>query len=185
MKECSMLAGLLIAVLSGCSSPGNKVPADKIEEDSSLIAVQEDTSATTVADSLALVSTDTVPLDPGLLPGKWLQTIQGPDKPVMQGFLLKRNGAMTSVNTYAVVYEKWALQRDTLLLWSRAEGMKTKDSSHVIDTAIITELTDTSLVLHPLKAAEGYLDRYERKDNENETDRRHNVIKAGKGNAND
>jgi hypothetical protein len=42
------------------------------------------------------------------------------------------------------------------------EGAQQKDSAVVIDTTLIRALTDTSLVLFPIKAAEGYLEEYKK-----------------------
>lgn len=154
-----MFTACLLIALGGCKGPENRQSGPPVS-DSSLIAVQDDTTTTVITDSVAVVSADTVHYEASQLAGKWLREVQGPDKPVMQGFQLKTNGGMVSVNTYSLVYQKWKLQGgDTLLLWSRAEGT----DSTGIDTNIIRQLTDTSLVLFPTKAAEGYLERYQRK----------------------
>jgi hypothetical protein len=49
-----------------------------------------------------------------------------------------------------------------LLLWNHSEGVK--DTSTIVDTTIIKELSDTSLVLFPVKAAEGYMEKYRKRN---------------------
>jgi hypothetical protein len=123
--------------------------------DSSLIGITDSSNAG-VPDSTTTV-TDTLHMDAAKLIGKWIQPVAGLDKE-MQGFQLKRNGMARSINMYTLVYEKWSLTHDTLLLWSHSEG--TKDTSGIVDTTIIKALSDTSLVLFPVKAAEGYTEKY-------------------------
>ena len=86
-----------------------------------------------------------------------MQPVAGLDKET-QGFLLRKNGTAKSINMYTLVYEKWELTHDTLLLWNHSEGVK--DTSTIVDTTVIKELSDTSLVLFPVKAAEGYVEKY-------------------------
>jgi hypothetical protein len=63
-----------------------------------------------------------------------------------------------------MVYDRWSVSHDTLLFWIHIEGTRQKDSAVVIDTTLIRALTDTSLVLFPIKAAEGYLEEYKKAD---------------------
>ncbi|MGN7822341.1 lipocalin family protein [Chitinophaga varians] len=155
IKQLPSLLPLLL-LLVACKSKKAPVP-EEAAHDSSLVVVTDSSNAG-VTDSIAAV-TDTLRVDTAKLIGKWIQPVAGLDKE-MQGFQLRRNGTAKSINMYTLVYEKWALNNDTLFLWSHSEGVK--DTAAVIDTTIIRELSDTSLVLFPLKAAEGYTDRYRR-----------------------
>lgn len=146
----------LLLLLVACKSKKAPVP-EEVAHDSSLLVVTDSSNAG-VTDSIAAV-TDTLRLDTAKLIGKWIQPVAGLDKE-MQGFQLRRNGTAKSINMYTLVYEKWTLNNDTLFLWSHSEGVR--DTSAVVDTTIVRELSDTSLVLFPLKAAEGYTDRYRR-----------------------
>ncbi len=157
MKKCIVLAASLITLYACEPSSG---PTSAItSRDSSLIDVPDSTSMQ-ITDSAAIIATtDTVIYTADQLVGRWLQPVPGLDDEV-QGFLLKKNGKAVSINTYSLVYDKWLLQHDTLLLWNHAEGVHNKDSAATIDTTIIKSLTDTSLVLFPIKAVPGYREQY-------------------------
>lgn len=157
MKKCIVLAASLI-ILYACEPSSG--PASTItSRDSSLIDVP-DSASMQISDSVAIIATtDTVTYNADQLVGKWLQPVPGLDNET-QGFFLKKNGKAISINTYSLVYDKWLLQHDTLLLWNHAEGTHSKDSAATIDTTIIKSLTDTSLVLFPIKAVPGYQERY-------------------------
>ncbi|HJT73509.1 MAG TPA: lipocalin family protein [Chitinophaga sp.] len=156
MKRCIVPAVIFLLVAAACQQPAER-SATSATEDSSLIDV--DTVPSVVVDSVTTVKADTITYDESMLVGKWLQPVPGVEKE-MQGFQLKKNGGITSINTYSLVYSKWKLMHDTLLLWSRTEGAKQKDSSLAIDTILIRALTDSSLILFPIKAAEGYTEEY-------------------------
>ena len=149
--------GMVAILLSACH-PSGKQENKEVSADSSLLPTP-DTVPITVVDSTVIVAADTVTFDAGMLIGKWLQPVPGKDNE-WQGMELRKGGKAIAVNMYSLVYEKWELQHDTLLLWNHAEGGKSKDSTRAIDTSIIRDLTDTSLVLYPVKAAEGYLEKY-------------------------
>ncbi|MVT42547.1 hypothetical protein GO495_18280 [Chitinophaga oryziterrae] len=157
MKKCIVLTASLI-ILYACEPSSG--PASAItSRDSSLIDVPDSTSMQ-IADSVAvLATTDTVTYKADRLVGRWLQPVPGLDKE-KQGFLLKKNGKAVSINTYSLVYDKWLLQHDTLLLWNHAEGVHSKDTAATVDTTIIQSLTDTTLVLFPIKAVPGYQEQY-------------------------
>ena len=157
MKKCIALAASLMT-LYACqptSGPGSGVTS----RDSSLIDVPDSTSMQMVDSVAVIATTDTVTYDETRLVGRWLQPVPGLEKE-LQGFLLKKNGKAVSINTYSMVYDKWQLMHDTLLLWNHAEGAQSKDTSATIDTTIIKSLTDTSLVLFPIKAVPGYQEQY-------------------------
>ncbi|CAL1521218.1 lipocalin family protein [Chitinophaga sp. MM2321] len=147
---------LLLLFVFGCN-PKSGEPQEDIVHDSSLVGITDSSNAG-ITDSIAAV-TDTLYIDTAKLIGKWIQPVEGLDKE-MQGFQLRKTGVARSINMYTLVYEKWQLTHDTLLLWSHSEG--TKDSSGIVDTTIIKALSDTSLILFPVKAAEGYTDKYRR-----------------------
>ena len=155
MGTCSIM-------IAACRQ-ATKQSAAETAEDSSLLPVT-DTTPGIVVDSAIANGSDTITYDAALLSGRWLQPVPGRDNE-WQGFELRKNGKATSINTYSMVYEKWTLQHDTLLLWNHSEVGITKDTTHNVDTIIIKALTDTSLVLFPVKAAEGYLENY-RKEKE-------------------
>ncbi len=141
--------------MAGCGNGGKH--EEEYVHDSSLLSIADSSNAI-VSDSTTAVA-DTLHIDTAKLIGKWIQPVQGLDKE-MQGFQLKKNGVAKSINMYTLVYERWQVIRDTLLLWNHSDGVK--DTATIVDTTIIRELTDTSLVLFPVKAAEGYTERYRR-----------------------
>lgn len=140
-------------LLAACG--GNRKSEETHVPDSSLLTVSDSSNAG-VIDSTTAVA-DTLQVDAAKLIGKWIQPVAGLDRE-MQGFQLRKNGSARSINMYTLIYEKWLLSADTLLLWSHSEGVK--DTSIVVDTAIIKELSDTTLILYPLKAAVGYTEKY-------------------------
>ncbi|SHL88536.1 Lipocalin-like [Chitinophaga jiangningensis] len=148
---------LLLTGLVGMAACGNSGKEEtEYVHDSSLLSI--DSSNAIVTDSTTAVA-DTLHIDTTRLIGKWIQPVQGLDKE-MQGFQLKKNGVAKSINMYTLVYERWQVMHDTLLLWNHSDGVR--DTTTIVDTTIIRELTDTSLVLFPVKAAEGYTERYRR-----------------------
>ncbi|MBV7528574.1 lipocalin family protein [Chitinophaga sp. sic0106] len=150
-------AGLLMLMMGmvACGNSGKE--EETYVHDSSLLSIADSSNAI-VSDSTTAVA-DTLHIDTAKLIGKWIQPVQGLDKE-MQGFQLKKNGVARSINMYTLVYERWQVLRDTLLLWNHSDGVR--DITTIVDTTIIRELTDTSLVLFPVKAAEGYTERYRR-----------------------
>lgn len=163
MKRNLLLTAMFITAIA-CrqqSKPVKTVTDTIADTDSSLIKQADSTGIVPVPDS-ALINADTATYKPEQLIGKWLRPVQGRGKET-QGFDLRKDGSAHSINMYTLVYEKWALSKDTLLLWNHTEGVHQKDSAATIDTALIKGLTDTTLVIFPIKAAEGYLEEYERK----------------------
>jgi hypothetical protein len=160
MKKCLALSVICTVIAASCQQPSPSSKTFKAE-DSSLIDVEDTVTPETIVDSVMLVKADTISYTEDQLIGKWLQPVPGVDK-ATQGFQLKKKGAITSINTYSMVYDKWSVSHDTLLLWSHAEGTQQKDSAAVIDTTLIKALTDSTLVLFPIKAAEGYLEEYKK-----------------------
>ncbi|WP_212004699.1 lipocalin family protein [Chitinophaga sp. HK235] len=91
----------------------------------------------------------TAPEQPALvnkekLAGKWTQPIPG-QEPAVQGIEIKADGSASSINMHTLIYEKWQLNGDTLLLWNHTTGVK--ESGAGVDTAVITTLTDSTLTL--------------------------------------
>jgi hypothetical protein len=159
MKKCIVLASSLF-ILHACQPSSG--PASVIEaRDSSLIAVPDSTPMQIVDSVLITATTDTVTYSEDQLLGRWLQPVAGLEKE-LQGFQLKKKGKAFSINTYAVIYDRWQLRHDTLLLWSYLEGTHSTDTAAVIDTTIIRSLTDTTLILYPIKAVTGYQEKYTR-----------------------
>lgn len=90
------------------------------------------------------------------LTGKWTQPIPG-QEPAVQGIEIKADGSANSINMHTLIYEKWQLNGDTLLLWNHSTGVK--ESIAAIDTTVITTLTDSTLVL---TSSNGYHSSYTR-----------------------
>ena len=160
MKKSLLLSVICTVIAASCQQPAPSPKTIEVE-DSSLIDVPDTVTPETIIDSVTMIKADTISYSELQLLGKWLQPVAGVDK-TTQGFQLKKNGAITSINTYSMVYDRWSVSHDTLLFWSHIEGPRQKDSAIVIDTTLIRALTDTSLVLFPIKAAEGYLEEYKK-----------------------
>jgi hypothetical protein len=157
MKKCIALASA-VSILYACQ-PSSE-PASTISARDSSLVVVPDSMPMQIVDSVAIVATtDTVNYNEDQLLGRWLQPVAGLEKE-LQGFQLRKKGKAFSINTYAVIYDRWQLRRDTLLLWSYLEGPHNEDTAAVIDTTIIRSLTDTTLVLYPIKAVIGYQEKY-------------------------
>lgn len=164
MNRNLLLIAMFIATTVACRQQRRqaKPVVDTVADvDSSLIKQADSTGIAPLPDT-AFITADTVSYQPEQLIGKWLRPVPGVDKQ-MQGFDLKKDSSAYSINMYTLVYEKWALSKDTLLLWNHTEGVHQKDSAASVDTTIIKDLTDTTLLLFPVKAAEGYLEKYEKK----------------------
>lgn len=157
MVRFSLVCLLILAV--ACNRTNKEVAQEEIQHDSSLISIADSSNAG-ITDSIAAVA-DTLQIDAAKLIGRWIQPVAGLDKET-QGFQLRKNGTAKSINMYTLVYEKWLLTHDTLLLWNHSEGVK--DTSTIVDTTIIKELSDTSLILFPVKAAEGYVEKYHKQN---------------------
>lgn len=63
----------------------------------------------------------------------------------MQGIQLNQDGSAGSINMHTLLYDKWELKGDTLILWNHTTGVKAAGAS--IDTNIVKQLTDSTLVL--------------------------------------
>ncbi|MFS4432241.1 lipocalin family protein [Chryseobacterium sp. S90] len=83
------------------------------------------------------------------LVGKWLQPIAGQQKE-QQGFELRENGTVISMNIHTLQYDRWNVSEDTLYLSYHTEGVKL--ISKGIDTLLIKELDDSELILSPIGA---------------------------------
>jgi hypothetical protein len=163
MNRNLLLTAMIITALACRQQPKTaKTVTDTVADvDSSLIKQADSTGIAPLPDT-SFIKADTVSYEPKRLIGKWLRPVPGRDKET-QGFDLRKDGSAHSINMYTLVYEKWALSKDTLLLWNHTEGVHQKDSAATVDTTIIKDLTDTTLVIFPVKAAEGYLEEYEKK----------------------
>ena len=134
----------LLILAGACNGGKNKVVTkEELQDDSSLVSIADSSNAG-ITDSIAAVA-DTLHVDAAKLIGKWIQPVAGLDKE-MQGFQLKKNGTAKSINMYTLIYEKWRLTHDTLLLWNHSEGVK--DTSTIVDTTIIKELDRKSTRLN-------------------------------------
>ncbi len=125
--------------------------------DSSLIApAPPDTAPAALAPAR-----DTPVITEQQLLGKWTRPVQGKEDET-EGFELKKKGNIRSLNAthFSTVYDKWELKKDTLIL--RSHQQSGKEPLVTIDTALITGISDSSLVLFPIRAAAGYEERYVR-----------------------
>jgi len=163
MNRNLLLTAMIITALACThqSKPAKTATDTLADVDSSLIKQADSTGIAPLPDT-SFIKADTVSYEPKALIGKWLRPVPGRDKET-QGFDLRKDGSAHSINMYTLVYEKWALSKDTLLLWNHTEGVHLKDSAATVDTTIIKDLSDTTLVIFPVKAAEGYLEKYEKK----------------------
>ena len=114
------------------------------------------------------VDTTPVPLDSLVITeeqllGKWTRPVQGVDN-ATEGFEMRKLGKMRNLNSskFSVVYDKWELKKDTLILNGHQPLVKEPVQREVTDTTIVRGITDTSLVLFPIRAADGYEERYAR-----------------------
>ncbi len=146
-----------LLALAACQAPVKQEAA----QDSAAAPADSLTDTVTMNADSVTVTADTAHIDSTLLPGKWMQPVPGLDS-LTQGIYLRKNGKASSINMHTLLYDKWALVRDTLFLWSHSEGVKNPDTT-IIDTLLVKSLDDTSMVLFPLKAAPGYLEKYTRK----------------------
>ncbi|CAA7194915.1 lipocalin-like domain-containing protein [Chryseobacterium potabilaquae] len=129
MKNKGILI-ILSALFVACNSP-------KKEE----AAAADTTSTSTEAPASQEVNKDQ-------LVGKWLQPIPGQENQ-KQGFQLNKDNTASSLNIHTLLYDKWEVSNDKLLLWSHTEGVK--EASANVDTLLIKKLTETELVVSPLK----------------------------------
>lgn len=108
---------------------------------------------------------DTIVVTEPQLIGKWTRPVEGLENKT-EGFELKKQGKIRSINStpLGMVYDNWALHTDTLILSSHRALVK--EPEEVIDTSIIRSISDTSLILFPIRAAEGYEERYTRRYND-------------------
>jgi hypothetical protein len=161
-RNLLLTAALIAAIACRQQSKPVTTATDTIADTDSSAIKQADSTGIVSGPDTALIKTDTAILRPEKLIGKWLRPVPGRDKET-QGFDLRKDGSAYPINMHTLVYEKWALSKDTLLLWNHTEGVHEKDSAATVDTTLVKELTDTTLVIFPVKAAEGYLEEYEKK----------------------
>ncbi|TWF34980.1 lipocalin-like protein [Chitinophaga polysaccharea] len=102
---------------------------------------QENTATQTQEDS---TKTNKKPTMAESLIGKWIQPIPGQEAE-KQGMQLNADGSASSINIHTLIYEKWQLKGDTLLLSYHTEGVKTTGS--YVDTVLVKNLTDSTLAL--------------------------------------
>ncbi|QEH40061.1 lipocalin family protein [Chitinophaga sp. XS-30] len=157
MIKPGMIAGLAL-ILAACQ-PKQQAANDSDSARNNSLVPSLDTG-TQFPDTLkAQADTAMAEVDATLLPGKWIQPVPGIDS-ILQGIELRKNGKAVSVNMHTLLYDKWELSHDTLILWSHAEGVE--NAGPAIDTMLVRALNDTALVLFPINAAAGYLERFTR-----------------------
>ncbi|HVI46529.1 MAG TPA: lipocalin family protein [Chitinophaga sp.] len=101
---------------------------------------QEDSTKTNPATSATVEK----PAPGDKLIGKWVQPIPG-QEPDKQGIQLNSDGTATSINMHTLIYEKWELKGDTLIMWNHTTGVKAAGPG--IDTTIVKQVTDSTLIL--------------------------------------
>lgn len=154
MIKPGVIAGLAL-ILAACQPKQQQVAqgTDTTQKDSQALQVVPADSLEVLPDTVKVV------VDSTLLPGKWIQPVPGIDS-ILQGMDLRKNGKAISINMHTLLYDKWKLAHDTLMLWSHADGVK--DPVSAIDTMLIKTLNDSALVLFPINAAPGYLEKFTR-----------------------
>lgn len=155
MIKPSVIAGLTL-ILAACQPKQQQVAqeTDTVQENSQALPEIPKTDSVE-----AQTDTTKTKVDSTLLPGKWMQPVPGIDS-ILQGVDLRKNGKAISINMHTLLYDKWKLAHDTLILWSHADGVK--DPVSAIDTMVIKTLNDSALVLFPINAAPGYLEKFTR-----------------------
>lgn len=87
---------------------------------------------------------------PKQLIGKWVIPISG-QVDQSWGFEIKKDGSAKSINASTLLYNKWILKKDTLLLFGKSVGLG--QTIDFIDTLIVQNLNKNSLIL---KTTSGY-----------------------------
>ncbi|WP_157760625.1 lipocalin family protein [Chitinophaga caeni] len=98
-------------------------------------------------------------IDLTLVPGRWWQPVPGKEEE-QQGFHLMKGGKIKGLNMPALIYEKWEIVSDTLMLWS--DMVSGEDTTRLIDTLLVRNVNDSVMVLFPHNAAAGYFEIYHR-----------------------
>jgi|SRR5690606_21069814 len=76
--------------------------------------------------------------------GKWVQPIPGQESR-LQGFNLKTDNSVESINTNTIKYEKWKLSEDTLFLSGYTIGVA--EQSSFTDTLLIKKISNSELTI--------------------------------------
>ena len=86
--------------------------------------------------------------------GNWIE-VMPPDLKYIQGFTLDKSGVASSIGMATLVYTKWEVKSDSMILWGKsiANG-QTIDFS---DTLHILKITNDSLIL---ETNYNYINRY-------------------------
>lgn len=128
-------------------------------QDSSLVAPP--VADTPVVADTVFQALDTIRVDETALLGKWSRPVQGKENE-MEGFELKAKGKIRNlrITPYSMIYDNWSLQKDSLILKSHMQHVA--EPVVEVDTSLILGISDTSLVLFPIRAAMGYEERYTR-----------------------
>lgn len=152
------MIAVLMLILAACQPKQQTTnETDSVQENSQTFP--EDPGLQEPDSIQELIDTTVVELDSTLLPGKWIQPVPGIDS-ILQGIDLRKNGKAISINMHTLLYDKWELTHDTLILWSHADGVRNPGSA--IDTMLVKTLNDSVLVLFPINAAPGYLEKFTR-----------------------
>ncbi len=106
---------------------------------------------------------DSVVVDSTLLPGKWVQPVEGVDT-LLLGFQIRKGGKASSIMLESLKYQSWTLKKDTLLLHGLA-GYAGSDTTYLqTDSFLIRELSDTALRVHPVNAALDHIETFKRQE---------------------
>lgn len=158
MQKISLLSISLLFLLA-CKQKTTPVTTHT----DTIIAAKDTVLAIPIADTaVAPPHTDTIVVTEPQLLGRWTRPVEGLENKT-EGFELRKQGKIRNINStkFTMVYDGWALHTDTLILSSHQALVK--EPEEVIDTAIIRGITDTTLILFPIRAAEGYEERYTRR----------------------
>lgn len=152
-----MTRTLLPAILlfaAACNNGGGEAHKDSVAvTDSDTIFIERPLEP--------VVAMDSVQIDSSLLPGRWVQPVEGVDT-LLLGFHLRKDGKAASIQLESLKYQTWSRHNDTLLLHGLAGYSKADTTFLQTDTLLIRELSDTALRVHPVNAAEGHIETFRR-----------------------
>lgn len=163
MQKASFLGFTLLALsLAACRqrTPSNIAHTDTLHlQDSSLVAPP--VVDTPLVPDTMFTPKDSLRVTEAQLLGKWSRPVQGKEGET-EGFELKPKGRVRNlrITPYSMIYDSWSLRKDSLVLKSHMQHVA--EPVVAVDTSLVTGISDTSLVLFPIRAVQGYEERYTR-----------------------
>lgn len=163
MQKTSFLGFTLLALsLAACRqrTTPDAAHTDTLHLQDSSLVVPPVVDTPLVPDTL-FTAKDTLHVTEAQLLGKWSRPVQGKEGET-EGFELKAKGRIRNlrITPYSMIYDSWSLQKDSLILKSHMQHVS--EPVMEVDTSLVMGISDTSLVLFPIRAALGYEERYTR-----------------------